>query len=260
MQIHINIYFLRKKKTQAQQSFHWIHPTPCPTRWSDMPYLSLTVLLQDLEPRRLLGAHAITECLLGPPEDVIRDELHGAEGLTKEVLLGVGTRASEVGGDTQVVGRKPVVKEGRTQLQTGNNEDPMLSILLMRGHHISRIMHTVTDRILFGLVSVDFTHIPVGYFTGSKTISWLPPNATEANLTHWGGDKMAATFQTTFSNAFAWMKVYKFLFRFRWSLSPINNIPTLVQLIAWPRSGDKPSSEPMMVSLLTHMLHSASVI
>ena len=29
---------------------------------------------------------------------------------------------------------------------------------------------------------------------------------------------------------------------------PINNIPTLVQLMAWRRPGDKPLSEPMMVS------------
>ena len=34
---------------------------------------------------------------------------------------------------------------------------------------------------------------------------------------------------------------------------PINNIPTLVQVMAWHRSGDKPLSEPMMVSLLTHI-------
>ena len=27
-------------------------------------------------------------------------------------------------------------------------------------------------------------------------------------LTHWGGDKMAAIFHTTFSNAFSWMKTY----------------------------------------------------
>ena len=34
---------------------------------------------------------------------------------------------------------------------------------------------------------------------------------------------------------------------------PINNIPALVQIMAWRRSSDKPLSEPMMVSLLTHM-------
>ena len=34
---------------------------------------------------------------------------------------------------------------------------------------------------------------------------------------------------------------------------PINNIPALVQILAWRRWGDKPLSEPMMVSLLTHI-------
>ena len=34
---------------------------------------------------------------------------------------------------------------------------------------------------------------------------------------------------------------------------PINNIPALVHIMAWRRSGDKPLSESMMVSLLTHI-------
>ena len=34
---------------------------------------------------------------------------------------------------------------------------------------------------------------------------------------------------------------------------PIKNIPSLVQVMAWRRPGDKPLSEPMMVSLLTHI-------
>ena len=34
---------------------------------------------------------------------------------------------------------------------------------------------------------------------------------------------------------------------------PMNNIPALVQIMAWRRSGDKPLSEPMMVSLLTRI-------
>ena len=34
---------------------------------------------------------------------------------------------------------------------------------------------------------------------------------------------------------------------------PINNIPVLVQVMAWRRPGDKPLSEPKVVSLLTHI-------
>ena len=40
----------------------------------------------------------------------------------------------------------------------------------------------------------------------------------------------------------------KFVPKFR-----INEIPALVQIMAWRRPGDKPLSEPMMVSLLTHI-------
>ena len=35
--------------------------------------------------------------------------------------------------------------------------------------------------------------------------------------------------------------------------SPINNIQALVQIMAWRRPGDKPSSEPMMASSLLHI-------
>ena len=34
---------------------------------------------------------------------------------------------------------------------------------------------------------------------------------------------------------------------------PINNIPALIQIMAWRRPGDKPLSEPMIVSLPTHI-------
>ena len=69
---------------------------------------------------------------------------------------------------------------------------------------------------------------------------------------------MASIFQTTFSIAFSWMKVFKFRLRFRCSgkyvpKGPINNIPAFVQVMAWRQSGNKPLSEPMMVSLLTHI-------
>ena len=34
---------------------------------------------------------------------------------------------------------------------------------------------------------------------------------------------------------------------------PINNIPAMVQIMAWRRPGNKPLSEPMVVSLPTHI-------
>ena len=69
------------------------------------------------------------------------------------------------------------------------------------------------------------------------------------HLTHWGRDKMAVISQTIASSAFSWMK----LFNFKWSLMRyvlyglIDNMTTLVQIIAWRRTGDKPLSEAMLV-------------
>ena len=40
----------------------------------------------------------------------------------------------------------------------------------------------------------------------------------QQGLTHWDRDKMAIIFQTTFSNAFSWMKMFEFQLRFHWSL------------------------------------------
>ena len=39
-----------------------------------------------------------------------------------------------------------------------------------------------------------------------------------SDLTHWGRDQIDAISQTIFSNAFSWMKVFKFRLRFHWSL------------------------------------------
>ena len=67
---------------------------------------------------------------------------------------------------------------------------------------------------------------------------------------------MDAISQTTFSKAFSWVKMYEF--RLKKSLKfvpkgPINNIPALVQIMAWRRPCDKPLSEAMMVNLPTHI-------
>ena len=72
--------------------------------------------------------------------------------------------------------------------------------------------------------------------------------------THWGRDKRATVSQTTLSNAFSWMKMLEFRFKILLKhvpKGPINNNPALVQMLGWRRSGDRPLSEPMIVSLLT---------
>ena len=64
-------------------------------------------------------------------------------------------------------------------------------------------------------------------------------------------------FKWIFLNENVWISInisLKFVPR-----GPINNIPTLVQVMAWRRPGDKPLSEPMMVRLPTHICLSASM-
>ena len=58
-------------------------------------------------------------------------------------------------------------------------------------------------------------------------------------------------FRMHFLNENAWISLtisLKFVPKVR-----INNIPALVQIMAWRLPGDKPLSEPMMVSLRTHI-------
>ena len=62
-------------------------------------------------------------------------------------------------------------------------------------------------------------------------------------------------------NIFKWIFLIEnvwILFEIKISLKfvprgPINNIPTLVKIMTWCRPSDKPLSEPMSVSLLTHI-------
>ena len=78
-------------------------------------------------------------------------------------------------------------------------------------------------------------------------------------LTHWGRDKMATVWQTTLSNAFSRMKMYDFRLRFHFvPKGPISNFPTLVQIMAWRRLGDKPLSEPMFACSPMHICVSRS--
>ena len=68
-----------------------------------------------------------------------------------------------------------------------------------------------------------------------------------AIVTYGGTDKMAAIFHTAILNAFYRMKMV-FVPK-----GPINNIIALIQIMDWRRPGDKPLSETMVLSLLTHI-------
>ena len=58
-------------------------------------------------------------------------------------------------------------------------------------------------------------------------------------------------FKRIFFNENVWISI-KISLKFV-SKGPINNIPAMIQIMAWRRSGDRPLSEPMMVSLPTHI-------
>ena len=56
-------------------------------------------------------------------------------------------------------------------------------------------------------------------------------------VTHCGRDKMDAISQTTFSNAFSWMKIFEFLFKFHWSLFLRVQLTAFVQMMAFFNDG-----------------------
>ena len=78
----------------------------------------------------------------------------------------------------------------------------------------------------------------------TKEVNTLRPRQ---NRRHFADD----VFKWIFLNENMWIPInisLKFVPR-----CPINNIPTLVQIMAWRRPGDKPLSEPMMVRLPMHI-------
>ena len=79
------------------------------------------------------------------------------------------------------------------------------------------------------------------------------PHVGPMNLANrdWGRYKMAAISQTTFLNAFSWMKIYEFLLQFHLSLFlrvRLTIFQHWLKIMAWRRPGCKPLSEPMMFS------------
>ena len=91
-----------------------------------------------------------------------------------------------------------------------------------------------------------------------KGTSGLPtyrPVFDIACLTYWGRNEIDVILQTTFSNAFSWMKNVLLAIKISLEFIPngsIKSISALGQIMAWRRPGHKPLSEPMLRSLLTH--------
>ena len=51
-----------------------------------------------------------------------------------------------------------------------------------------------------------------------RRVEWKADDVVIIRVQHWSRNQMAAISQTTFSNAFFWMKMYEFGLRFHWSL------------------------------------------
>ena len=91
---------------------------------------------------------------------------------------------------------------------------------------------------------VDDEGSSIGYVVRARILNTLRPRQ---NGRHFPDDM----FKCIFLNENVWISInisLKFV-----SEGPINNIPALVQIMASRRPGDKPLSEPAMVSLLTHI-------
>ena len=120
---------------------------------------------------------------------------------------------------------------------------PSWDTYLHRSTHVIMTLPLVTSgQLVYISCESDSTHIFL--------------NKCSVALTHWGRDKMAAISQTTFQNGFFFNENVYISITFSLNFVPrvpINNIPALVQIMAWRRSGDKPLSEPMIASLPTHI-------
>ena len=71
-------------------------------------------------------------------------------------------------------------------------------------------------------------------------------------LRHWGRDIMATIFQTIFSHAFSWMKMYKFRLRFHWSLSLRDQLTIFQHCFGWWLGADQATSHYLNQWLLVY--------
>ena len=85
------------------------------------------------------------------------------------------------------------------------------------------------------------------YIFETQSIMWLNTLSPRQNGRHFADDIL----KCIFLNEYVWIPIeisLKFVPK-----GPIDNIPALVQIMAWRHPGDKPLSEPMMVRLPMHI-------
>ena len=94
-------------------------------------------------------------------------------------------------------------------------DERLIVFLFLWSYHYLQVILIRYFFILFTVAS-----LVLGDYHFVQDILIYPRHSTNT-LTHWGWDKMAATSGMIFSNAFSWMKMYEFWFKFHWSLFPM---------------------------------------
>ena len=157
---------------------------------------------------------------------------------------------------------------GQLRLKTITSPDPsdtgdIIMITLAVRQRVTQKRDYVVDKsLLYHLITVDIKTDDVihrkiasqshdyGIIQSAPIITWpifLNSLRPRRNRRHFAD----AIFKCIFLNENEWISLrfsLKFVNRVR-----INNIPSLVQIMTWRRPGDKPLSEPIMVSLLMHI-------
>ena len=149
------------------------------------------------------------------------------------------------------------------------NKHSMITLFQSQSFHLSANClykhHQLLTRSVFGIHKVDTiirqdispkclnfrSFPPEKDFLWIKNVSWirifLNTLRPRQNGHHFADD----IFKCIFLNENVWIPI-KISLKFVPKI-PINNIPALVQIMAWRWQGDKPLSEPVLVRLLTHI-------
>ena len=103
-----------------------------------------------------------------------------------------------------------VTEFSERKTQCNSNVPVLVVVLIVVGSVVIIVVSNTSKR-----------HKKRGLLLAPHTVQWdTSPwyHLIVHGLTHWGRDKMAAIFQTTFSNVFSWMKMLEFRLKFHWSL------------------------------------------
>ena len=170
------------------------------------------------------------------------------------------------------------IMEYLSDLQRANRSHPVLAYLtalLASRHHFQQILWHPKRKNVSGhagaLLQEFIFHVEISTSSAKISQRWCPvSNQTSAERTD---ENITTTYRVRRINTLRPRQngrhfpddIFKWIFlnedvRISINISlkfvprgPINNIPTLVQVMAWRQPGNKPLSEPMMVRLPTHI-------